>query len=390
MVLSQRSKNLPTAIAANEQKDCFLNVYTLMKASLLVKSVVNWLDICPETNLKASPAYRKPSTDSIVCQTQGRQISNIEVTKAYEVRVKRGEYGTASECKGGETGDPEKTRRPAASSGTIPICENPGGPRLESNPVRPGGTRDWNDQAPCYITEPLCGSQVTLTLSQDLDPIQVTLDDLENKSSRKMEQVSGICDLTTTDIVMLKGEWDLWTVKWKNSEDELPKDAITALKNFGLQGITAKTGSGLLEMCFFRRSHVEKEPAPKDISEIDPNRIICWKTLPIHEGKADNIAVINVFGNASMYSHKKMTMELGDQRWLHRKLVGTVGDMNILASSQVITTGEKYRLPLGATCTLAVTNNQSTGGAVTSSSLRQPQRCPLCFQPLPSWRWRWT
>ncbi|KAJ8868746.1 hypothetical protein PR048_030286 [Dryococelus australis] len=39
-------------------------------------------------------------------------------------------------------------------------------------------------------------------------------------------------DLTTTNIpaVMLKGDWDLWTIKWKNSKDELPKDAITALK----------------------------------------------------------------------------------------------------------------------------------------------------------------
>ncbi|KAJ8871466.1 hypothetical protein PR048_027783 [Dryococelus australis] len=38
------------------------------------------------------------------------------------------------------------------------------------------------------------------------------------------------------------------------------------------------------------RSHVEKEPPPKDISEIDPNRIICWKTFPVHEGEADNTA----------------------------------------------------------------------------------------------------
>ncbi|KAJ8891768.1 hypothetical protein PR048_004321 [Dryococelus australis] len=36
------------------------------------------------------------------------------------------------------------------------------------------------------------------------------------------------------------------------------------LYSFGLPGITAKAGSGLLEMYFFRRSHVEKEPAPKD------------------------------------------------------------------------------------------------------------------------------
>ncbi|KAJ8875140.1 hypothetical protein PR048_023033 [Dryococelus australis] len=66
------------------------------------------------------------------------------------------------------------------------------------------------------------------------------------------------------------------------------------------------------------RFHVDKEPAPKEISEIDPNRIICWKTFPVHEGKADNTAVISVFGNVSMYSRKKMKMELGDQIWLYR------------------------------------------------------------------------
>ncbi|KAJ8878875.1 hypothetical protein PR048_019474 [Dryococelus australis] len=29
---------------------------------------------------------------------------------------------------------------------------------------------------------------------------------------------------------MLKDEWDLWTMKWKNPKYELPKDATTALK----------------------------------------------------------------------------------------------------------------------------------------------------------------
>ncbi|KAJ8894435.1 hypothetical protein PR048_007089 [Dryococelus australis] len=72
-----------------------------------------------------------------------------------------------------------------------------------------------------------------------------------------------------------------------------------------------------------------QEPTPKDISEIGPNRIICWKAFPVHEAKADNTAVISVFGNASMYSRKKMKMELGDQIWLYRKLVGTTGDMHI-------------------------------------------------------------
>ncbi|KAJ8872601.1 hypothetical protein PR048_026207 [Dryococelus australis] len=61
------------------------------------------------------------------------------------------------------------------------------------------------------------------------------------------------------------------------------------------------------------RSHVEKESAPKEISKIYSNRIICWKTFPVHERKADNTAVINDFGNASMFSRRKMKMELDDQ-----------------------------------------------------------------------------
>ncbi|KAJ8882650.1 hypothetical protein PR048_014462, partial [Dryococelus australis] len=40
------------------------------------------------------------------------------------MRVKRGDLRAVLECKGGE--NPEKTRRPAASSGTIPTSENPG------------------------------------------------------------------------------------------------------------------------------------------------------------------------------------------------------------------------------------------------------------------------
>ncbi|KAJ8878282.1 hypothetical protein PR048_018859 [Dryococelus australis] len=37
--------------------------------------------------------------------------------------VKRDFYGAGPECKGGGTGDPEKTHRPAASAGTIPVCD---------------------------------------------------------------------------------------------------------------------------------------------------------------------------------------------------------------------------------------------------------------------------
>ncbi|KAJ8879340.1 hypothetical protein PR048_019948 [Dryococelus australis] len=63
------------------------------------------------------------------------------------------------------------------------------------------------------------------------------------------------------------------------------------------------------------RSHVEKEPVPKDISQIDPNRIISWKTVPVHEGKADNTTVISVFGKASMHGrHVKRTCRPG-KKW---------------------------------------------------------------------------
>ncbi|KAJ8878261.1 hypothetical protein PR048_018838 [Dryococelus australis] len=85
--------------------------------------------------------------------------------------------------------------------------------------------------------------------------------------------------------------------------------------------------------CFRRnallKSHTQKDPAPKEISDIDSRVIICWKTFPVHEGKADNTALISVFGNASMFSRKKVKFELGDQIGLYRKLVGTTGDMHI-------------------------------------------------------------
>ncbi|KAJ8888807.1 hypothetical protein PR048_008299 [Dryococelus australis] len=42
-------------------------------------------------------------------------------------QVKRGDYGTATECRsGGSERSPRKSRRPAISSSTIPTCENPG------------------------------------------------------------------------------------------------------------------------------------------------------------------------------------------------------------------------------------------------------------------------
>ncbi|KAJ8867516.1 hypothetical protein PR048_031318 [Dryococelus australis] len=112
-----------------------------------------------------------------------------------------------------------------------------------------------------------------------------------------------------------------WTVKIVDVEESYV--LLSFLYRFGLQGITAEAGSGLLEMCFFRKSHTQNDPAPKEISDIDSRDIICWKTFPVHEGKIDNTAVISVFGNATMFSRKKLKFELGDQIWLYRKLVGT-------------------------------------------------------------------
>ncbi|KAJ8871794.1 hypothetical protein PR048_028134 [Dryococelus australis] len=58
---------------------------------------------------------------------------NIVVLKADE-----GECGAAPECEGrGKREIPEKTRRPAASSGTIPTCENPGATPLGIEPGSP-------------------------------------------------------------------------------------------------------------------------------------------------------------------------------------------------------------------------------------------------------------
>ncbi|KAJ8883864.1 hypothetical protein PR048_015719 [Dryococelus australis] len=36
------------------------------------------------------------------------------------------------------------------------------------------------------------------------------------------------------------------------------------------------------------KSHTQKDPAPKEIGDIDSRDIICWKTFSVHEGKADN------------------------------------------------------------------------------------------------------
>ncbi|KAJ8898279.1 hypothetical protein PR048_003639 [Dryococelus australis] len=73
--------------------------------------------------------------------------------------------------------------------------------------------------------------------------------------------------------------------------------------------------SGLLEIM----SHTQKDPAPKEISDINSRDVICRKTFPVHEGKVDNTAVISVFWDASLYSRKKMKFEIGDQIRFYRK-----------------------------------------------------------------------
>ncbi|KAJ8871258.1 hypothetical protein PR048_027564 [Dryococelus australis] len=101
-----------------------------------------------------APALSKPLRSGILesvrseCKTENAQptlmISAIEfnnesVINTYsdsplpracipvqQVKMKRGEYGAAPECTGGGKREiPEKTRRPEASCGTIPTCENP-------------------------------------------------------------------------------------------------------------------------------------------------------------------------------------------------------------------------------------------------------------------------
>ncbi|KAJ8896845.1 hypothetical protein PR048_002191 [Dryococelus australis] len=44
-------------------------------------------------------------------------------------------------------------------------------------------------------------------------------------------------------------------------------------------------------MRFFRKPQHEKDPAPKETSDIDTRDIICWKTFQVHEGKMDNTVV---------------------------------------------------------------------------------------------------
>ncbi|KAJ8868617.1 hypothetical protein PR048_030155 [Dryococelus australis] len=122
-----------------------------------------------------------------------------------------------------------------------------------------------------------------------------------------------------------------------------PYVAAFDLVNMRLHGAEeypeSRTLAGLQKS--MKKSHTQKDPAPKEISDIDTRDIICWKTFPVHEGEIDNTAVISVFGNASMFSRKKLKFELGDQIWLYRKLVGTTGDMHIHGHAELATVGKR-------------------------------------------------
>ncbi|KAJ8898062.1 hypothetical protein PR048_003422 [Dryococelus australis] len=66
----------------------------------------------------------------------------FKIRHSEPVRVKSGENGAAPNLQGrGKREIPEKTRRPTASSGTIPTCEDPKWPGLRVNLVRLGGRR---------------------------------------------------------------------------------------------------------------------------------------------------------------------------------------------------------------------------------------------------------
>ncbi|KAJ8881588.1 hypothetical protein PR048_018072 [Dryococelus australis] len=61
------------------------------------------------------------------------------------MRVNLGEYGAAPECKGGENGrSPRKARRPIASCGMFPTCENPG-----ATPPGIGPSSPWWEASGC-------------------------------------------------------------------------------------------------------------------------------------------------------------------------------------------------------------------------------------------------
>ncbi|KAJ8895101.1 hypothetical protein PR048_000426 [Dryococelus australis] len=62
---------------------------------------------------------------------------------------------------------------------------------------------------------------------------------------------------------------------------------VNSLHRFDLQGITAKAGSGVLELGFFlRKRHIAGNLTCTSLAETDPHDVIRCKTVPVHEGVA--------------------------------------------------------------------------------------------------------
>ncbi|KAJ8898468.1 hypothetical protein PR048_003828 [Dryococelus australis] len=107
------------------------------------QTVCHLLVECPQLS------YPGPTDDiKDVSAADAIKWSNEEIWTALNIEVLRADEGEArlvwssAGLKGrGKRKIPEKTRRPAASSGTIPTSGNPGDPRPGLNPVRHGGRR---------------------------------------------------------------------------------------------------------------------------------------------------------------------------------------------------------------------------------------------------------
>ncbi|KAJ8871747.1 hypothetical protein PR048_028084 [Dryococelus australis] len=80
----------------------------------------------PGEAVQRTRAYRRQDILAVRRRRLPHRLTR-RVVPRQPMRVKLGEYGAAPECNGrGKRDIPEKMRRPAAWSGTIPSCENPG------------------------------------------------------------------------------------------------------------------------------------------------------------------------------------------------------------------------------------------------------------------------
>ncbi|KAJ8879248.1 hypothetical protein PR048_019854 [Dryococelus australis] len=100
----------------------------------------------------------------------------------------------------------------------------------------------------------------------------------------KAKQSNTILQITNTSVRI----YNLFSPCFPAAESYI---LLSFLFRFGLQGITAKAYSGLLELCFFGKPYDAKDPKEiKDLNDIDAHDIICWKTFPVHEGVVIQIA----------------------------------------------------------------------------------------------------